>query len=95
MQSQKCPLCNADAEFFPTERSNRKHFLCKTCIEFEISRSAEKMLVKFSDEFHKQCSEKAKQSNSTHLFTITRASANDVASGSPQLNCEFALRDKL
>jgi hypothetical protein len=95
-QKQNCPLCEKPAEFEFRDHRNRKHFWCNTCVEFQISRSAENRLASSVAEWRSQYSEKAKQSNEIHVWVITSVNtlkqegvANEV------LNGEYILRSKL
>ena len=90
IQSQDCPLCENPAEFEYRDHKNRKHFYCDICVEFQISRSAEKRLASSISEWRSENSEKAKQSNEVHVWVITSPNTANEA-----LHGEYVLRSKL
>lgn len=50
---QECPLCQLSTAFYPEDHGNLKHFYCKNCNEFVISRSAERRLAESTNERRK------------------------------------------
>jgi len=95
-QTQNCPLCGNPAEFASRDHGNRKHFWCNTCVEFQISLSAEDILKSSIAEWRSQNSEKAKQSNETHVWVITKSNTpNQEGVANAVLNVKYVLRSEL
>ena len=69
-QHQNCPLCRNPARFTFADGVVRKHFFCKTCNEFQITRSAEKFFTNFPKEICDQFSGKARKSTNDRVFVI-------------------------
>lgn len=95
-QTQACPLCKNSAEFDSRDHGNRKHFWCNTCIEFQISRVAENLLASSIPQWRSEYSEKAKQSNQTKVWVITKSDApRQDGVAYEVLKGEYVLRSEL
>lgn len=57
---QLCVLCFEPAEFRWADHRKRKHFFCGTCVEYQITDTAEKKLTTASAEWRQGLSIKAK-----------------------------------
>jgi hypothetical protein len=96
IHNQDCPLCSGSAEFQFVDYENRKHFRCKSCIEFVISVRAEERLADSVQQWRHQYAETAKKSNKEEIFVITIPSVvkqKDVAN--PAIQGAFVLRSTL
>lgn len=71
IQQQDCPLCLAPAEYQLIDYDERKYFRCKNCVEFVISRPAEKRLAESIPRWRTQFSEQAKKSDDERILHIT------------------------
>lgn len=71
IHQQDCPLCSAPAEYQLISQDERKHFRCKNCVEFVISRRAEERLAESISQWRTRCSEQAKKSDDEHILYIT------------------------
>lgn len=90
IQEQDCPLCGTPAEFEYRDSENRKHFWCKKCVRFEISRRAESRLGSSTLEWRSQCSEKAQNSNEKYIWVITSPRQEDIVNA--ELHGEYVIR---
>ena len=79
IHEQDCPLCSAPAKYKLIDYEERKHFFCKTCIEFVISLQAEKCLANSTLQCKAQYSERAKRSDSESIYHIMMKPQEDNA----------------
>lgn len=93
---QTCPLCAADAEYYPVDYGNLKYFKCSNCTYFQISTRAESVLEQTRQQWRGSYSEKAKQTPEDHLLVITVPSGQAEAGlGSVTVSGEFRPKAEL
>ena len=96
IHNQECPLCSGSAEFQFVDYENRKHFRCKSCVEFVISVRAEAKLVNSGQQWRHQYSEMAKTSDEEQILVITIPSVvKKEGIANPAVHGEFVLRSTL
>lgn len=96
IHNQDCPLCSGPAEFQFVDYVNRKHFRCKSCIEFVISVRAEEKLADSARQWRHQYAEAAKKSNEEEILVITIPSVvKEKGVTNPAIQVEFVLRSTL
>ena len=89
---QQCPLCYNNAEYVFRDHKNLKHFYCKKCKEFVISRSAEKHLLNGNPDWRIALSEKAKLTDEKNVFVIKTYDPARKSDGFGYLKIEFVDR---
>jgi len=96
IHNQDCPLCSGSAEFQFVDYENRKHFRCKSCIEFVISVRAEEKLSESVQQWRHQYAGTAKKSNEEKILVITIPSVvKQEGVANPAIQGEFILRSTL
>ncbi len=89
-EKQNCVLCHGPAEYRWADYRKRKHFFCSTCIEYQITDTAETKLATAPSEWRQQYSEKAKSLGSDTVLVIfvpnvqkTEGTAYELLRGEP------------
>lgn len=91
--AQQCPLCGLGAQYYPVDRRRRKHFLCSTCAQFQISTEAERRLARANAESRAHLSELSKAHPQGATLVITTASTRP--SGVPTFAHEYVENSRL
>ena len=92
---QNCPLCGADAEYCWVDHRNRKYFRCPNCTDFQISRRAEEVLAKHSQQRRDVYAAQAPRASENHLLVIRMPSEEFRQSSSDDLEVRFVSKTEL
>lgn len=96
VNNQNCPLCDNPADFEYRDHKNRKHFYCGTCVEFQISRIAEKRLASSVVGWRSIYSGKAKKSDGVSVLVILSSNVkNPKVMAKEVLHGEYVHRSAL
>jgi hypothetical protein len=68
---QNCILCGGPAEYRLADCSNRKHFWCLQCVEYQVSVAAERRVAGAPREWKQACSDLAKSLGADSVLVIT------------------------
>jgi len=92
--SAPCPLCGTAAQYYPVDRGRRKHFLCASCTQFQISLTAEQVLASTDAQSRAGLAERARAHPQGETLVITLRSA--AQKGNPNaVQHEYAENSRL
>ena len=93
VHAQACPLCGNGAQFRFVDDSNRKHFSCFYCTEFQIAVGIEELVSTVPARWRKELAYRARSRPEGKTLCIT--TARTQAKDSPVFDAHYVPNSKL